>query len=265
MIDETALNIYTDGSSYSKPRRGGVGILYIWVDSLGNEISEALPHPGYAGATNNQMELMASICALKNSGVYLEKGDFTKIVIYTDSQYIVTNYRNAMFGWPKMQWRNRLGKPIANAHLWKDLVRAIKNARKFVEFVKVKGHSKDKHNKAADKLAKESAKQPIMKPLSVVTVRRKLSSNATAPGSVPMLGQRTTIRVITSEYMPVQRTVKYRYEIMSKASEHYKKVDFFYSKEPLKPGHSYSVRFNKDNRNPGLLKVFKEVTRKKEA
>ena len=37
LIDETALNIYLDGASLPGPRRGGLGIRYIWVDVHGNE------------------------------------------------------------------------------------------------------------------------------------------------------------------------------------------------------------------------------------
>lgn len=63
--DERDLNIYTDGSSFASPRRGGVGILYVVVDASGDERVEEFPRPGYAGATNNQMELLAAIEALK--------------------------------------------------------------------------------------------------------------------------------------------------------------------------------------------------------
>jgi hypothetical protein len=45
-LDDRDLNIYTDGSSYSGPRRGGVGILFVTVDDEGNEQTEAYPLPG---------------------------------------------------------------------------------------------------------------------------------------------------------------------------------------------------------------------------
>ena len=144
MIDENALNIYTDGSCRSGPRRGGVGILYVWIDSSGNEETDTLPQLGFPGATNNEMELKAPIYALKNSGAYMDKGHFSRILIHTDSQYVVNNYRNAMFTWPKKRWRTMSGSPVANAHLWKDLVKAMKKTRKRVDFVWVKGHSGNK-------------------------------------------------------------------------------------------------------------------------
>jgi ribonuclease HI len=63
--DERDLNIYTDGSSYQGPRRGGVGILYVTVGADGEERTDPYPLPGFAGATNQQMELCAAIEALK--------------------------------------------------------------------------------------------------------------------------------------------------------------------------------------------------------
>lgn len=60
-LDEDALTIYTDGSSYSSPRMGGAGFLFIAINKNGDpEIHEESP-PGWRGATNNQMELQACI------------------------------------------------------------------------------------------------------------------------------------------------------------------------------------------------------------
>lgn len=67
MVYENALNIYTDGSCYSGPRRGGIGIIFITIDEAGNEVVEEIELPGYQQATNNQMELMACIKALERA------------------------------------------------------------------------------------------------------------------------------------------------------------------------------------------------------
>jgi ribonuclease HI len=64
-INDEALTIYTDGSSYQGPRRGGVGILFVTVDDDGHERINEYALPGYAGVTNNQMELQACIEALR--------------------------------------------------------------------------------------------------------------------------------------------------------------------------------------------------------
>ena len=38
VLDERAVNVFTDGSSYSHPRRGGIGIRLITVGANGHEI-----------------------------------------------------------------------------------------------------------------------------------------------------------------------------------------------------------------------------------
>ena len=262
MIDEGVLNIYTDGSSKTTPRRGGVGIRFIYIDASGTEIIENLPWPGYMGATGNEMEIKACILALKNAPSYLERQYFKKILIYTDSKYVVDNYKNAMFLWPKTKWLRKGGAPVLNTELWKDLVKSMIKTGKRVDIQKVKGHSDDLHNRAVDKLAKQSAMIPLNKPLAVRIVRRKKSSETTKIGSVDMLGQRITIRIVEGQYLKTQRLYRYRYEVMSKGSPYFGKVDFICSKELLHEAHTYFVRFNKDKNNPRLEKVFREIPSK---
>jgi ribonuclease HI len=259
MIAEDALNIYTDGSSFSKPRRGGVGIRFIFIDSTGEEVVEDFPISGTKGANSIEMELSACIQALKLAIPFLQKHPLRRIIIFTDSQFIVDNYHNAMFIWRKTRWLKKSGGPVINAELWKELVRCIKKAGIYVEIQKVKGHSKDIHNKAVDKLARQSAKSPSEKTQAGVIVRRKISREQTQLGSVKMLGQRIIIRIIESKYLTPQKITRYRYEVMSRASDYFQKVDFLCSKETFRPGHRYSVRLNRDQGNPSIIKVFKEV------
>jgi len=118
-MEENTLNIYTDGSSFQHPRRGGMGILYIYIDSLGNEIRKEFPVTGYNGATNNQMELNACILALKNIPDFGDDHKYKSIFIYTDSKYVVDNVNNALFVWPKTKWLKRGGAPVLNANYGK--------------------------------------------------------------------------------------------------------------------------------------------------
>ena len=91
--DERDLNIYTDGSSYQGPRRGGIGILYVTVGDDGEEHTDPYPLPGFLGATNQQMELCAAIEALKalvTRRAPVSSGDYRRVVIWTDSMYLAT-------------------------------------------------------------------------------------------------------------------------------------------------------------------------------
>jgi ribonuclease HI len=260
MIDEEALNIYTDGSSIPKPRRGGIGIRYIFCDEFGNEIYENLSWPGYLGATNNEMELNAVIIALKKARPYLINRKFNRIIVFSDSQYIIENEGIAFFVWPKNKWLKRTGAPVLNAKLWKELNKIRRNIGIRIEFIKVKGHSSDVHNKAVDRLAKKSANNPRNKPISIRTVRRKKSKKITEIGSVKTFGQRLTIRIIEGQYLEVQKIYRYRYEVMSKASPFFGNVDFIVSIEILKEGHIYYVKLNEEPDNPRIVKIYKEVS-----
>jgi len=71
MLAENALHIYTDGSSLPAPRRGGIGIRFLLIDSQGREEITDSKHPGYKGATNNQMELQASIEPLRKLATWV--------------------------------------------------------------------------------------------------------------------------------------------------------------------------------------------------
>ncbi len=60
------MNIYTDGSCFQRPRRGGIGIRYIIINDAGDEEWQDECPPGYKQATNNEMELLACIVALRD-------------------------------------------------------------------------------------------------------------------------------------------------------------------------------------------------------
>jgi ribonuclease HI len=187
MLAENSLHIYTDGSSLPSPRRGGIGIRFLLIDSEGREEIIDSRHAGYKGATNNQMELQACIEALEEASDRGLASSIGKIVVHTDSQYVVGNVNQAKFTWPKQRWMTRLGTPVLNVDLWKRLVRAIKNAERRVDFEWVQGHSKDLHNRAVDKMAKGSAKSTLKPALSVVSVRKKWTAEPVSIGSVAML------------------------------------------------------------------------------
>lgn len=256
---ENALNIFTDGSSLSSPRTGGIGVRFVIIDSSGQEQIQDFDFIGYKNATNNQMELHACIVALKEAMKLDLPPTVRKVVIQTDSRYVVDNYKKAMFQWPNTRWCTYSGRPVLNADLWKDLVKCFQKIGMFVEIKWVKGHSRSEHNRAVDKLARASAKVPFNKPLTNVSVRRKKTNKSVDVGCVEMTGQRITIRIITSEPLKVHRLWKYKYEVISKHSKYRGNVDFIFSEHFLSTGHTYHVRFNSDTSNPRIEKYFREI------
>ena len=265
MVIENAINIYTDGSSFSHPRSGGIGIRLVIVNKEGFEEIEDISPPGFTRATNNEMELYACVEGIKQAMHHSAFNSFWHIAIHTDSQYVVDNYKRALYVWSKNNWCNYQGKPVDNATLWKELLHTVRKCDrcyKRVDFHWVKGHAKNQHNKAVDKLARQSARNAFNPPLAVVKVRRKLSAKSVQPGCVPMLNQRISIRIITDEYLKLQKRFKYKYEVISKSNPYFGNIDFAFSEIILNAGHCYSIRFNDEPHNPTITKMFRELPKR---
>jgi ribonuclease HI len=258
-LDENAINIYTDGSSYNSPRKGGMGLRIITVNEEGNEVPIDIPLQGYKNATNNQMELQACVQGIKEAQQIIDHEKYKRIIIYSDSQYLVKYISTATFQWSKNHWKNHAGKPVENAEIWKELVKEISKCKKKVDFQWVKGHAKDPHNKAVDKMAKNSAKGVLLPAKTITKVRRKLTDTKVEIGSVKLTGQRLIIRIITDEYLHLPKEYKYKYEVMSKTNEFYGNVDIIYSSLMLNAGHTFFVKVNSDNKNPQIEKLYREI------
>jgi len=255
------LLVYTDGSCYPKGRRGGAAFLLVTYDANGSEAVEEFPLQGYKGSTNNQMELFACVSALAQVVKDNWPTRARKILIHTDSMYVVDSHKLAMYEWSKNKWRSRQGRPVEHAELWKEFIRLLVKCRGRVTVKWVKGHSKDRHNRSADRIAKSSAKGVLhAKPLHVTNVRRKKSPLRLQPGCVLMRGQTEKIRVIADKRLK-QREYKYTYEVIEPASNDFQKVDMAYSKQLLSAGHEYEVSFNANQRYPQIEVLLQALVR----
>jgi len=265
VLHEHALNIYTDGSMFSSPRIGGIGIIFVVINDCGDaQIIKQFERPGYKQSTNQEMELEACIVALEEALNDAELAGYSSIEIFTDSRYVSEGYKQAMFVWCKTQWTSReTCRPILHVQQWKHLLRLLKRAsqdHRRVNIQWVKGHKQNPYNKAADKAAKRSARNPLNKPLSVVSVRRKKSSKETEIGSVKMQGQRLTIRVITAQFLRSPHQLwKYKYEVLSPESEFRGNVDEIFSEIYLRDGHEYEVTLNQNTDNPRIVELIRDL------
>jgi len=127
IIDEGALNIFTDGSSYPrKQRAAGVGVCLVWVNEAGDEVFEEYAPPGWQKATIDEMEIEACTVGLQEANRFLkEKNQFKRVLLFSDSRYVVDNYFKAMNIWPKTRWMGANGMPVENIDLWKRLRKAV--------------------------------------------------------------------------------------------------------------------------------------------
>ncbi len=109
-------------------------------------------------------------------------------------------------------------------------------------------------------MAKGSAKSTLRPALSVISVRKKWTGESVSIGSVQMLGQRLSIRVITCEWLHQQKLWKLKYEVISAGSPFLGKVDIIFATTVLADGHAYFVQVNQDTSNPRIERVFRELT-----
>jgi ribonuclease HI len=263
-VKYNGFHVFPDGSSRPSPRKGGIGFRIVTFDESGNEICEDEWLPGYQFGSNQQMELLACM-GIRAALRHPRLPEFNRIQVFTDSRYVVDNYANAKFVWPKTRWCRASGAPLLNADQWKTLVKVIKEAAPCrIDIDWAKGHSKaNRHNKAADKLAKTSSLMAVNPPLRPVQLRRRKSSNRTEPGSVKMEGQEMRIRVLDPLTIRKHHLTRYRYEVISPDSPYFGNVDFIFAASTLdiRPGHHYVVRVNNNTMNPQIVELLQELER----
>ncbi len=133
------VEIYTDGACRGNPGPGGWGV---WMIS-GNNKKELFG--GDADTTNNRMELMAVIEAMRA----LKRP--CKVVLHTDSQYVQKGISEWIHKWKARGWRTADKKLVKNVDLWMELDQAT--AQHDIEWRWIKGHAGHEGNEKADQLA----------------------------------------------------------------------------------------------------------------
>jgi ribonuclease HI len=135
--------IYTDGACSGNPGPGGWGAII-----LSEEKNETNISGKEKSTTNNRMELMAPIMALRK----IKKS--SKIIIYTDSIYLKNGITTWIKNWEKNGWKSANKKPVKNKDLWVKLNKLSKGH--VIDWKWVKAHAGNKYNEIADKLATEA-------------------------------------------------------------------------------------------------------------
>ena len=142
-MNEALVHIYTDGAARGNPGPGGYGIVMDWVGNpYRKEFSKGFKH-----TTNNRMELLAVIDALKKL-----KNPDTSAVVFTDSKYVADAVEKGwVFNWEKKGFRDR-----KNTDLWIDFLKEFRKHK--IRFKWIKGHNEHPQNERCDRLAVEASK-----------------------------------------------------------------------------------------------------------
>ena len=137
------IKIYTDGSCLENPGNGG------WAAIIIDDEKKTQIKGSKKNTTNNQMELLAPIEALKK----IPKS--SKVQIFTDSKYVKSGITEWIHNWKKNGWKTANKQPVKNKELWTEL--DILSSKFEIDWNWVKAHSTDELNNEVDLIAREAA------------------------------------------------------------------------------------------------------------
>ena len=137
------IKIYTDGSCLENPGNGG------WAAIIIKNGQKTKIKGSKKNTTNNQMELLAPIEALKK----IPKG--SKVQIFTDSNYVKSGITEWIYNWKKNGWKTANKQEVKNKDLWTELDILANEFE--ISWNWVKAHSTDELNNEVDLIAKEAA------------------------------------------------------------------------------------------------------------
>jgi ribonuclease HI len=137
------IKIYTDGSCLENPGNGG------WAAIIFMNNEKIIISGCKKKTTNNQMELMAAIEALKK----IPKDQ--EVQMYTDSKYVKMGITEWIKKWSQNDWKTSSKQKVKNIELWKELNDISKKHK--IEWHWVKAHAGNPNNEEVDELAKKAA------------------------------------------------------------------------------------------------------------
>ena len=116
--------------------------------------------------TNNQAEIVAAIFSLEQAlkVINIEPIKYQKVIIYTDSNYVVTAMTKWIFSWRKKNWRKADNQNVINEDGFKYLLEICQKFDEIkIEWKHVEGHNGDTCNSTAHKLAFKASKEALDK------------------------------------------------------------------------------------------------------
>jgi ribonuclease HI len=135
--------IFSDGSSRGNPGPGGWGAIVATCEKVVELGGRESP------TTNNRMELMGAISALRSLGGSTSK--LGGIVVNTDSSYVINGITKWVHGWQKNGWKSSRDEDVVNRGLWQELIDV--STGKKIKWNYVGGHIGVPGNERADVIA----------------------------------------------------------------------------------------------------------------
>lgn len=144
-----SFRVYCDGSGTTG---GHAGIAFVAYADSGDWFGEgSLP---LRNATNQQAEILAATFALHSLH------PLPKVVVVSDSEYVVKGMTVWLDDWLARGWRTAAGKPVKNQAHWQRLIDAA-SRHGHVDFEWTRGHVGTYGNERADELAGLARQQAL--------------------------------------------------------------------------------------------------------
>ncbi|HEV7674772.1 MAG TPA: RNase H family protein [Candidatus Angelobacter sp.] len=257
--DPHAVQISVDGSCYpNEKRKSGYAGIVVYPD---DPSEHQVVFQGFAESTINRMELSACIAALKwvkEEGIGRR---YSRVQIFSDSQYVVNGQFSAPF-WQKAKWRTTAGRPIDNWERWKEFLSSKSKAGIRVDICKVQNKSTPLL-KRVDQLAKVAAKSHPRIDRGLVTGkigRAKIKGTATM---FPATNQVLVVRIVGSKTVGPTRENRFVFEVFEDTTSTYISKHYAYCTPAmgaqLHRQRGFRVRMNGNTDYPQILEVIEEV------
>lgn len=143
------VTIYTDGACNPNPGPGGWGSVTIYADQEPQELCGS-----ETDATNNRMELVAALAALR------ALPEPCRVCLYTDSEYLRQGITEWIALWKKRDWQTAHQEAVRNQDLWQSLAEQME--RHDITWRWIRGHTGDRWNEYVDKLARSMIPTQIL-------------------------------------------------------------------------------------------------------
>lgn len=140
------IEIFTDGACSGNPGKGAAAYVIIKNGVVIYEHAVA-----YRLTTNNRMEMLAILLALRN----IEQNNYQNVKIHSDSNLVVSSFNSRWIdNWKRNNWVKSDKKPVLNKDIWQEIYPL--NQKQKPTYIWVKGHSGVFYNERCDVLANEA-------------------------------------------------------------------------------------------------------------
>ena len=143
--------IYTDGGAIGNPGPGGYGCVLL------NKSHRRELFGGFRLTTNNRMEIMAAVAALRALKTQ------SVVTLYSGSKHVVEWMTTGLVGkWKTNEWRRGRKGRVLNVDLWQELLRLC--SQHDVTFAWLGGHAGHPENERCEQLSQQAARRKDLPP-----------------------------------------------------------------------------------------------------